>query len=123
MAKPPFEDWHELRPIREVFLQHVPPEAAAAFRHLGDLIFQAILEFCTRLPPVPHEVSSLRAVAADLRHCAGYLHLAVPEILGGQDPVLAAKARRWGLSVARLAAAIEAEVGPRPATSQGRDQR
>ena len=110
--------WEDFAVFRETFLAYFTrAEDAAAFRHLGSLIFEMLLEHARYFsdPPESPTRRELRAALADLRHVQGFLRT-----LGNQhresslDPQDAALSRYAGLQsgkVRRLADRIEQRLG------------
>jgi hypothetical protein len=94
-----------------VFLIHVPPLAADAFREAGRHLYDAVLEHELREPEEPWVHGRVRALAADLRFTAQVLAtLAEARIEAGltaDEFALAMKAEVWAGEVAAVYLAIE----------------
>jgi len=93
-----------------------PPDYAAAFRKVGEMLLAMILEGYDRWPGWPESSTrtELRAALADLRHLEGFLGAVgrehVVSSLGREDARLSRFAARQAAEVARIAHRIEAEL-------------
>jgi hypothetical protein len=112
-------DDHERFPtFRETFLLYFSdPEANAAFRAVGDLLYDFVLEYWTNWPDQPEGLlrASLRAAVADLRHVQGFLTEWAGPNTAHETPHLEHLAQLGG-RIARdlgvLADRLETELGP-----------
>jgi hypothetical protein len=110
--------WEDTTGFRETFLMLFPPALADVFREIGGTLhdyacnegFSHTSESFTR--------TTLRAIAADLRHLEGLLaHVAYGRAaseLAPDDDALAAQAALHVLQLRQLAEALEADLGPSP---------
>lgn len=122
MAEPElFGDWTETGAFRETFLWHAERESAAAFRAVGTLLLDWLLEYTPLREVESHVRAGLRAALAELRYLGGFLWNDVGKDAEAyvKDVALARKARPWARQVARLADAIEAAIGPPPGEPAG----
>jgi hypothetical protein len=121
---PPFDreltpaGWEESAGIRETFLYHFyQPDDRAALRHVGRMLHEWVLEMARYAPPTPESATreELRAVAADLRHCQGFLAAVARSRQEASLPpaaaALAELATREAQAVAAVAAALERALG------------
>ena len=120
-ASPPTIDparWEDFSVFRESFLRHCTgPEANAAMRAFGDLLFEMVLEWNNTQPDDPdgYVRHDLRAALADLRAVEGFLAYIGRETedLDEDDPEdadsyqLCEFAGEMARRVARIAAAVE----------------
>ena len=102
--------WEDSAVFRETFLAYFTrPDDADAFRHLGNLMFEMLLEHCQNFPDAPESVirSELRAALADLRHAQGFLQTLGNQhresSLAPQDAALSRYAGLQSLKLRRLA--------------------
>jgi hypothetical protein len=119
-AVPPVIDpaaWEDFAVFRETFLMYLtPPDYAAAFRKIGEMLFPMILENYDPWPGWPESSTrtELRAALADLRHLEGFLGVVGREnalsSLGREDDRLSRFAARQAAEVARIAHRIDAEL-------------
>ncbi|HEX4951765.1 MAG TPA: hypothetical protein VF017_00005 [Thermoanaerobaculia bacterium] len=110
-------EFEELAPFRESFLTlFTEPEGAAAFRRVGHLIFEWLLDWQHAAPiREPLMILELRARAADLRYVERFLLDTVAVGTGiGIDPqwerALKHHTGRWALRAGTLAAEIETAI-------------
>jgi hypothetical protein len=116
-ASPPVIDpakWEDFPTFRETFLAYFTrPEDAAAFRHIGNLVFEMVLEHCRYFPDPPESDvrRELRAALADLRHLQGFLRTLGNQrkasSLGPEDTALSRYAAKQSGKVRRLTDRIE----------------
>jgi hypothetical protein len=104
--------------FRETFLYHFyQPDDRAALRHVGRMLHESSLELARYGPPTPESPTreELQAVAADLRHCQGFLAAVARSqqeaSLPPADAALAELAARQAQAVAAVAAELEQALG------------
>jgi hypothetical protein len=113
IVAPPFlnpESWEHSPCFRETFLAHFPiQEHNAAFRVLGGLVYDMVLEYSGYWPDHPEGWlrTSLRAAVADLRHVQGMLASLGEEVGDGGSTGEQSDAARLFL----LAGSVAADVG------------
>lgn len=119
-AIPPMVDpehFEDFEGFRETTLAYfTDPEANAAFRFVGSLLFTIVLEYCRYWPKEPEGTfrHRCRAAVADLRHLQGYLLLLSKEHEDGIPPHEAFISRQCSTHAAGLqevADALERELG------------
>lgn len=114
-------DWEELPCFRETFLMYVTPKGYdAALRTFGEMLYALMLEAPTEWPGWAESSTrtEMRAAAADLRHLQGFLRSVGEErrasSLDAEDAYLSMIAGKLSRQLARMADAIERELGERP---------
>ena len=113
--------WEDMTGFRATFLILFPPALAGAFREIVGSLHDFACD--QGLPDLPESFTraTLRAVRDDLRHLEGLLaHVARSRTASELDPGdndLAAQAALHALQVRQIADALEAELGPPPASS------
>ncbi len=109
---PPLDpaEWEDFAVFRETFLAYFTrPEDAAAFRLVGSLIFEMLLEHVRYFPDPPESSVrwELRAALADLRHLQGFFRTLGNQrkasSLDAQDAALSRYAGLQSAKVRRLA--------------------
>jgi len=117
-ARYPFTGWETACVFRETFLAWLtPPGAADAFRLVGNLFFDMLLNADDWPKPEESPVRrELRAAARDLRFVQGWLATALEtsealEERHPDDAHLARLAGRLAPQVGRLAAIVERDLG------------
>jgi hypothetical protein len=112
----PENDWKELSPFRETFLQYVTdPLTQEALLHMGEEYFEMILDWRRFWPERDGSSiqADLKAVVADLVFLAGYLEYAIAGHLGKSslsedDTRLASAARELATDVSGIAVELGA---------------
>ncbi|HEX6903348.1 MAG TPA: hypothetical protein VF789_26765 [Thermoanaerobaculia bacterium] len=111
-------DFEDHPAFRETFLLYFSdPEANAAFRAVGDLLYDFVLEYWQNWPEHPEGLlrASLRAAVADMRHVQGFLaEWASPDTAHGSphEEHLAAFGGGIAHDLGVLADRLETELGP-----------
>jgi hypothetical protein len=115
-ARYPYTGWETACVFRETFLSWLtPPGAADAFRVVGNLVFDLMLNADDWPAPAESPVRrELRASASDLRFIQGWLATALEanaSEMHPEDAYLASVAGRLAPQVGRIAATIERALG------------
>lgn len=115
-ARYPYTGWEAACVFRETFLSWLtPPGAAEAFRVIGNLFFDMMLNADDwPVPPEPPVRRELRSATQDLRFLQGWLGTALEANeaeMHPEDAHFVRLAGRLAPQVGRIAAMIERELG------------
>ena len=112
----PTATWEDAPAFREIFLAHVPPEAAEAFRHAGRHLYDAALDVDLYELAEPWVRARVRALAKDLRVTAEvFATLADSREVAGltiEEHELATRCKVWAGEVVAVVLGIEGALDP-----------
>lgn len=107
--------------FRHTFLGMITdPDGARGLLGCAKLLYPMAVTYCGHWPPTGEScvAEELRRAAADLRYLEHWFHQvahrSTTDRLEAEDKVLSAMARGWAQTVAALAEAVEAALGPPP---------